>query len=179
MHTHTHTCTVLRRYSWIFASTSFALSHSYLHKTARCQRAQCCTLPAALGADERPRWWVCCVLHFFFFFTSVAVLSSSTPTSSPLDSSLLFFPIPSLFLQSSWKSWENEENECISFCLWHLSDPTGLKMPFSVSPRGGLQTLFPAHLEPNHPFMVVHASFDGPCGFTQYILNWTPARVAS
>lgn len=142
----------------------------------------CAMLHAPSGFGSR---WTASVMGLlcpplFFFFTSVAVLSSSTPTSSPLDSSLLFFPIPSLFLQSSWKSWENEENECISFCLWHLSDPTGLKMPFSVSPReGGLQTLFPAHLEPNHPFMVVHASFDGPCGFTQYILNWTPARVAS
>ena len=66
------------------------------------------------------------------------------------------------------------------FRLWRLSDPTGLKVPFSVSLiEGELQTLFPAHLEPNHPFTVVHTAFDGPCGFTQYILNWTRARVAS
>lgn len=149
-----------------------------MHKTVRCQHAQCCTAARSQRLWEPMNGPGDGFVVSSTFFTSVAVLSSSTPTSSPLDSSLLFFPI--LFLQSSWKSWENEENECISFCLWHLSDPTGLKVPFSVSPReGGLQTLFPAHLEPNHPFMVVHGSFDGPCGFTQYILNWTPARVAS
>lgn len=68
------------------------------------------------------------------------------PPVSPLFSPLL----PLLFTHYSWKSWENE---CISFCLWRLGDPTGLKVPFSVSViEGGLQTLLPAHLEPDHPF---------------------------
>lgn len=116
-----------------------------------------------------------------FLFASLYFFPSLPPPSpGPLPHPrLLAVSLPSsshLFFSSALLE---ELRECVHlFCLWHFRDPTGLKVPF---PRlsDQLQTPLPDHLEPSHPFALVHSAFDGPCGFTRYIVNWTHARVAS
>lgn len=100
---------------------------------------------------------------------------SSTPPPPPCLPPLFF----SSFLFLATPGRVAGVRACVRlFCLWHLGDPSGLKVPFSRS-SDRLQTPLPDHLEPSHPLALVHSAFDGPCGFTRYIVNWTCARVAS
>lgn len=114
-----------------------------------------------------------------FFYLLLSLFFPLRPPTPLLHPRLLPVSLPSsshLFFSSALLE---ELRECVHlFCLWHLRDPTGLKVPFPrFSDR--LQTPLPDHLEPSHPFALVHSAFDGPCGFTRYIVNWTHARVAS
>lgn len=120
-----------------------------------------------LGSSTSP---LICLPHLFtsatlFFYHQLSL--SLSLSVFPLTPASTFFPLaPSLLplfsppvLMEELREWAH------LLCLWRLSDPTGLKVPFSVSLiEGRLQTLFPVHLEPNHPFTVVHTAFDWATG---------------
>lgn len=76
-----------------------------------------------------PHLFTSAAVFYHLLLLSISLsLPPLTPPSTPPPSSLLARSLlPLLFLRYSWKSWENE---CISFRLWRLSDPTGLKVPF-------------------------------------------------